>query len=366
MMYNRFKLSLLTIAFGLVIWTLPSCTRKETEEPRDDKFQISDKLLKELVVDTVKTGNATSEITLTGVVAPDEDKMAKIYPLVSGLTQDVHVQLGDRVSKGQTLATMKSMEVAGYAKDMIASQADTRNAKRILSSTQELYQSGLASEKDLEQAKSDYQKAAAEQERAGAVMSINKSNNRGYELKSPISGFVVEKNLTNDMQVRADNGQNLFTIADLSTVYVLVNIYESDISKVQVGNSVRISTLSYPDKVFTGKIDKVYNMIDPDNKVIRARVKIENPGNLLKPQMFAKVHITAASGQQLPAIPANALVFDNNQNYVVLKSGKDQLRIQPIVVARTIEDRAYISSGLKDGDEVVASRQLFLYESLKK
>ncbi|KIO79037.1 cation transporter [Pedobacter lusitanus] len=343
----------------------PGCTR-QTEKPLDTKFKVTDSLLNSLVTDTVKEASALSEITLTGTIAPDENKMAKIYPMVSGITRDVHVLLGDVVSKGQTLATMRSTEVAGFSKDMISSEADLRNTKRIMESTQDMYKSGLASGKDLEQARSDYQKAMAEHNRASSVMSINHSDSRGYVIKAPISGYVVEKNVTGNMQVRADNSQNLFTIADLSSVYILINIYESDITSVQTGYPVKITTLAYPGKVFTGHIDKVYNMIDPDMKVMRARVKIENPGNLLKPQMFANVVVSAKSNQDLPVINTRAIVLDNDRNYVIVRDGKAGVHIQPITISKRLEDHAYISSGLKPGDQIIASRQLFLYESLKK
>lgn len=363
-MYTKYKITLLSACLisGLA---LQSCHHADESQAKDTRFEVTDTLLNSLLKDTVKEASALTQITLTGSIAPDENKMVKIFPLVSGVAQDVHVQLGDVVQKGQTLAIMKSAEMAGYTKDYISSTADIKNTKRILESTQDLYKGGLASQKDLEQAQSDYDKAVAEGKRAGAVISINKSNENGYEVKSPLSGFVVEKNLNNSTQVRADNSQNLFTIADLSTVYVLVNVYESDISKLQTGDSVKITTLSYPDKVFTGKIDKIDNMLDPDNKVMHARIKIENPGNLLKPGMFANILIKAKSGESLPVISANAIVFDNDKNYVIVIDGKAKVHIQPIEVAKTVEDRAYIRSGLKPGDRIVASRQAYLYESLK-
>lgn len=365
-MSSKYKFLVPVMALGIAVLSFFGCNRNDKEEAKDPEFQLNEKMLNELSVDTVKAGNSASRLSLTGVVAPDENKMVKIFPLVSGITQDVHVQMGDQVKKGQTLASMRSVEVEGFTKDLISSEADVRNTKRILKSTEELYKSGLASQKDLEQAQSDYDKAAAEGKRAGAVMSINKTNKHGYAIVSPIGGYVVEKNLTDNMQVRADNSQNLFTIADLSTVYVLINIYESDISKVHNGSEVKITTLSYPDQVFSGKIDKVYSLIDPDNKVMRARVKIENPGALLKPQMFAQVTVEDTSGDQMPSIPASALIFDTNGNYVVLKDSKSKVHVQKVNVAKRVEDLAYISDGLKSGDQVITSRQLFLYESLKK
>jgi len=346
---------------------IQSCTHKpDSADQKDAKFEVTDTLLKSLLIDTVQQADALSQITLSGKITADDDKMVKIYPLVSGVAEDVHVQLGDVVQKGQLLATMKSAEEAGFAKDAISSQADLKNTKRALQVTQDLYKSGLASQKDLESAQGDYDKAVAEEKRANAVMGINKSNaNLGYELKAPIGGFVVEKNITSNTQIRADNGQNLFTIANLSTVWALVNIYESDIANIHQGDNVKVTTISYPDKVFDGKIDKVYDMLDPDNKVMHARIVINNPGNMLKPEMFATIQIKAHSGENLPVINTRSLVFDNDKNYVLVVDGPAHVRIQPVEIAKKFEDRAYISKGLKAGDRVVASRQVFLYESLK-
>jgi cobalt-zinc-cadmium efflux system membrane fusion protein len=364
-MYTKYKILTLASALFVTGFALQSCHHTDENLDKDTRFEVTDSLLKSLIIDTVKEASALSQITLTGSIAPDEKKMVKIFPFVSGVAQDVNVQLGDVVKKGQTLAVLKSAEMAGFTRDFVSSEADVKSTRRAMESTEELYKSGLASQKDLEQAQADYQKAVAEGKRAGAVVSINKSNANGYEVKSPLSGFVVDKNLTSNTQVRADNSQNLFTIADLSTVYVLVNVYESDISKIQTGDPVKITTLSYPDKVFDGKIDRIDNMLDPDNKVMHARITIQNPGNLLKPGMFANVMIKAKSGEDLPFISANSLVFDNDKNYVIVVDGKAKVHIQQVDIAKTVEDRAYIKSGIKSGDRVVGSRQAYLYESLK-
>ena len=363
-MFSKYKILITSSALIISGFALQGCHHGEKEE-KDEKFVVTDSLLNSLIIDTVKDASALSQLTLTGSIAPDENKMVKIFPLVSGVAQDVNVQLGDVVHKGQTLAVMKSAEMAGVTRDYASSEADVRNTKRALESQQDLFKSGLASQRDVQQAQSDYDKAVAESRRAGTVASIDKSNATGYEVKSPISGFVVEKNLTNNTQVRADNTQNLFTVADLSDVYVLVNVYESDISKIQTGDPVKISTLSYPDKIFSGKIDRIDNILDPDNRSMHARIKIENPGNLLKPGMFANVMITAKSGDSLPEVSTNALVFENDKNYVVVVDGKAKVHIQPVTIAKTVEDRAYISSGIKPGDRIVGSRQVYLYESLK-
>ncbi|MBS1532829.1 MAG: efflux RND transporter periplasmic adaptor subunit, partial [Bacteroidetes bacterium] len=226
-MGKRYNIFAFIIATGIAATALQSCHHND-EERKDEKFEVTDSLLKSLLIDTVKSASALSQINLTGTIAADETKKVNIYPMVSGVAHDVKVQLGDAVSKGQTLAVLKSAEMAGYTKDYISAEADLRSAKRAFESTQDLYKSGLASQKEFEDAQSDYQKAIAENKRAGEVMNINKGNDQGYLVKAPISGFVIEKNLTDNQQVRTDNSTNLFSIADLSDVYVLINIYESD------------------------------------------------------------------------------------------------------------------------------------------
>jgi cobalt-zinc-cadmium efflux system membrane fusion protein len=364
-MCAKHKIPMIAAVFFAAVAAMQGCHRAE-QTGKDNRFKITSAFLDSLLIDTVQEASARSQLTLTGSIAPDETKMVKIFPLVSGVAADVKVQLGDVVRKGQTLAVLKSPEMAGYTKDYVSAEADLRNTRRILESEQEMYKGGLASQKDVEQARSDYQKAEAENKRAAAVISINKSNNNDYEIRSPLSGYVVEKNLTNSTRVRADNSQNLFTVADLSTVYVLANVYESDIAKIQTGDAVKITTLSYPNKSFDGHIDKIDNMLDPDNKAMHARIKITNPGNLLKPGMFANILINAKSGENLPFVNANAIVFNNDKNYVIVIDNQTKVHIQPITVAKTVNDRAYISDGLRPGDRIVASRQVYLFESLKE
>jgi cobalt-zinc-cadmium efflux system membrane fusion protein len=350
------------IAIAAISMTI-SCTHKQ-EEAKEEKFEVTDSLINSMLIDTVQQADRYSEMTLTGSIDPDEDKMAKIYPMVSGIVRNVHVQLGDVVHKGQLLATMSSAEIAGFASAAVSSAAELSNAKKAASVTEDMFKSGLVSQRELEQTKNDLQKAIAENQRSQTVMGLNPVKGNAYEVKAPITGFITEKNITSNMQVRADNATNLFTVADLSTVWAMVNVYESDISKIHEGDATVITTLSYPDKVFNGKIDKIYSMLDADNKVMRARVQIDNKGYLLKPGMFANVRINTSSGDKLPVINTRSLIFDNNQYYVIVVDGSSKVHIQPVDIGRKVEDKAYISKGLKPGDRIIASRQVFMYQSL--
>jgi cobalt-zinc-cadmium efflux system membrane fusion protein len=360
------KFSRLTLSMLSAVLLLQSCAEHPKEQPKDDKFLLTDSLVSRLLIDTVRNPNSETDLNFSAKIAPNEETTARIFPMVSGNVRTVPVKLGDRVSKGQVLATMGSPEMATYDKDAISSSAELRNAARSMKQAEDMYKSGLSSARDLEQAKNDYLVKQAEDKRSRAVLNLNGgSTNGSYTLKSPISGFVIEKNVNSNMQLRPDNNQSLFTVADLSTVWGIINIYESDISSIQQGDEVKISILSYPDKVFSGKIDKIYNVLDPDSKVMNARVSISNPGYLLKPGMMATVQITARSNNDLPSVNVNDIVFDEDKNYVMVLDKVKKVRIQEVEIERKSGEKAYISKGLKAGDRVIASKTVFLYESLK-
>ena len=358
---SKLTLSLLTTAL-----LLQSCSEQKTEPPKDDKFVITDSLISRLMIDTVKSPNSESDLSFSAKIAPNEETTAKIFPMVSGNVRAVPVKLGDRVSKGQVLATMGSPEMANYDKEAISSSAELRTAARSLKVAEDMFKSGLSSARDLEEAKNDYLVKQAEDKRSRAVLNLNGGSINGtYTLRSPIAGFVIDKNVNSNMQLRADNNEALFTVADLSTVWALINIYESDISSIQQGDPVKISILSYPDKVFSGKIDKIYNVLDPDSKVMNARVNIPNPGYLLKPGMMATVQITAKSDNVLPSINADDIIFDEDKSYVLVLDKVKKVRIQEVEVGRKSGSKAYISKGLQAGDRVIASKTVFIYQSLK-
>lgn len=341
------------------------CGSHQTEAP-PEKFAITDSLLNRLLIDTVQQANSKADLIFSARITANEDRKSELFPMVSGLVNRVNVRLGDQVNTGQTLATVTSSEMAGFDKEVIAARAEVQNANRALKQAEQLYESGLSSAKELEEAKNDFLIKQAELKRANAVLKLNGGSNTGsYAIKSPIGGFVIEKNVTNNMQLRSDNDKSLFTIADLSNVWAMINIYESDISRIKAGDEVSLSTLSYPEQVFKGKIDKIYNLIDQESKVMNARVVIANTQALLKPGMLGTVKVSAHAGIDLPAINARAIVFDNNKNYVLVLNNENKVRIQEIEIGRKTADRVYISKGLTAGDRVIASKQVFLFENLK-
>ena len=330
-----------------------------------ERYVIPDSILHTLEIDTVQTCQLLNAITLTGKVTFNDENVVKIFPLVSGNISNINVMLGDYVKAGQTLAVIRSMEMAGYSNDLVSAQTSLEVAKKNLDATQDMANSGLASQKDLLAAQASYAQAQSELKRVQNVLKINGGNTQGeYIVKAPISGFIVEKNVTNDMTIRTDNNNDLFTVSDLKNVWVLANVYESNINQVRPGDSVQVTTLSYQGRIFHGKIDKILNVLDPTNKVMKVRVVLSNPDYALKPEMFASITVTNTENKQSICIPSSALIFDNSQYYVLVYKSKSDVQITPVQMLNSIGDKTYILSGLKPGDKIISSQALLIYGAL--
>ncbi len=342
-----------------------SCKRdKNIEPPPEGRYIMPDSVFRTIKIDTVGECPLVNAITLTGQVDFNNDNLAKIYPVVSGNISDVNVMLGDYVKQGQVLGVITSSEMAGYSRDYISAKTNLGLAEKNVDATQDMLNSGLSSQRDLINAQASYEQAKSEMARVSSIMKINGGNGDNYIIRSPINGFIVEKNVTNNMFIRADNNANMFTISNLNNVWVMANAYESNISNVHVGDSAIVSTLAYPDKVFSGKVDEIMNVLDPANKVMKVRVVLSNPNYLLKPQMFANVTITNKENTSALCISSQALIFDNSQYYVLVYKSRADIEIKPVQIISTIGNKTYISSGIEPNDLLIGSQALLIYQAL--
>jgi len=349
----------------LVLLGIQGCS--PTVEPSTvERFQITDSLIKRLNIDTVQQANAHAELSFSAKIIAEEERQALIYPMVSGAVKTVSVKIGDYVKKGQVLASLTSAEMAGFEKDAIAADAELLVARRNVENLSQLFSSGLASSKELNEAQQDLLVKEAELKRTNSVLKLNGGSRSGnYAVTTPISGYIVEKQITSNMQLRPDNDNPIFSVADLSTVSAMINIYESDIPKIQMGDEVQISLLAYPDRVFTGKINKIYNLLDAESKVINARVSIANPNLILKPGMLATAKIQSRSNINLPVVRSRGIIFDDNRSYVLTVDAASKVKIKEVEISRKTAGLAYIGKGLEAGERIIASKQVFIYESLK-
>lgn len=361
------NLFLITIIISSSFWY--GCKSKVEQEKKtpEKPAQFSSTILNQLSIDTVKLQQVTSEVELSGKVTADESKVLKVYPMLSGYAEQINVQLGDYVKKGQLLAVVHSSEIADYENQLSNAHSNQMVAQKKLQVEQDLYNSRLATDRDVTDANSDVAKSKADVERLKDIFNIyRKGNGATYNILAPISGYIIEKNVNNNMEIRNDNNQNLFTISEINDVWVIANVFESDIPKVKEGYDAKVSVISYPDKIIDGKIDKVYNFLDPTTKTMQVRIKINNNLGLLKPEMFATVKVQYPENDSMMAVPTSSLVFDNNMNYVLIMDYQKNITIRAVVVGKTSGDVTFIKSGVTAGDLVISKNELLIYNALSQ
>ncbi len=359
-MNNRILLLLATLLFA------GACKHAKQETEVQPGFRLSDKMLSTTRTVAAIRMPLKNELTFFGKITADANKMIEVFPVVGGNVTRVYIELGDYVEKGQLLATIQSTEVAGYAKDLEDARNDELLARNNLKVAQELYAGKLTTERDVLEAKSALDKAQSQTRRIGETYKIyNIRSGSTFEVRAPISGFVVEKNINQDMLLRNDRSDNIFDIAQITEVWALANVNETDINQVRVGERAAVTTLSYPDKIFYGTVDKIFNVIDPATKAMQARVKLGNPGFLLKPEMRAAIKLSyEEAGQQMLSIPANAVIFDKSRSFVMIFHNRANIETRQVDVFRQVGETAYISTGLHESDSVITENQLLIYDAL--
>jgi membrane fusion protein, heavy metal efflux system len=328
-------------------------------------FVLTDTMMSHLVLDTVRTAAVKAELMLTGKVVADQDNVVEVYPLVGGEAEEVTVELGDYVQKGQTLAIIRSGEIADFEQQLTSAKSNLSSAKKNFMVTEDMFKSKLVSEKEYINAKEELAKAKGEVTRVDEIFKIyNIKDGSEYVVKAPISGFIVEKNITRGTQLRPDHSGNIFTVSQLHEVWVLADVYESDIANVKVGYNASVTTLSYPDSVFRGRIDKIYNVLDPVSKVMKVRIRLDNEAYLLKPEMFANVTIDYFENSKKASITSQAVIFDKNRNFVMVYRSRSDVETREVNIYKVVNGTTYVESGLHDGEQVISQYHLLVYDAL--
>lgn len=357
------KTNLKPFFYLLSLLTLAACQQNKT--PQEVNTKDTDSAFK---TDTVRVRNYEQELQFTGEVSFDQKQVDRIFPIVSGNVLEVNAELGAYVKQGQVLAKLQSADVSQYQRDYNQAKASFDIAKRNADNAEQLYKSKFSSESDVINARKQLEIATSELDRSTQVMKMyggTSSNNQPtFMVKAPVSGYVVERNVNPNTQIRSDNGNSMFTISNLSDVWILINIYESDIEAVKVGQQVNITTIAYPDKVFQGKIENISQVIDNDSKVLQARVVLANPGGLLKPQMFCTIKLHIEKPERLLAVNPKSVIFSEDKYFVIKDTGNGKYAAVPVEVIRSTSRYSYVKGDLKDGDLIVTEGALLLFNEL--
>ncbi|GAB4041124.1 efflux RND transporter periplasmic adaptor subunit [Spirosoma jeollabukense] len=336
----------------------------KTDETPPAKSKQDTKLLATATFDTARLENAKNELNLTGKITFNQDQVVKVFPLVGGHIETLKADLGDYVKKGQILAVIRSGDLADLEQQAVAARGQLAVAQKNQQVTEDMTKAGLSSQRDLVASQEQLQAAKGEVNRVTERRQIVGGLGSVYLVKAPMSGFVVEKTASQGMELRSDDPENLFTVSNLDHVWVMANVYESDLANVHEGDQATITTISYPDKIFRGKIDKIFNVLDADSKTLKVRVTLDNADYRLKPEMFANVSVSYAGHDQRIAIPAGAVVFDKNRNFVVMVNKENQPIVREVDIYKTIGQKTYLTGGLAPGDRVVTTNQLLIYNAL--
>jgi len=354
-----------TIILLAALFFAGACTKDKKNEDQVSAFRLSDTMLAKCEFYTADEKEVKNELRLFGKIQADNNKQAEVYSIVGGNVVKINVELGDYVQKGQVLAVIRSGEVAAYERDRLDAYGNVAVAEKNLQVAKDLFKGKLSSEKDVIAAQRELERQQAELARINEVFSIyNLKKGSLYNITASMSGFIVQKDININEQIRADKSDVLFSIAEINEVWAMANVNESDIPRVKVGFDASVSTLSYPDEVYKGKIDKIFTEIDPDTKAMKVRIRIPNANYKLKPEMNATVNVAYSEHDQMIAVPSSAVIFDKSKNWVMIFKDRANIETRLVEVHRQLGDITYISSGLSKGDKVISKNGMLIYDAL--
>jgi len=313
-------------------------------------------------------------LAAAGRVTFDDRRVAHVFSPVTGRVIRFTAELGQHVTKGDPLAVIASPDLGNAFSDLLKAQADLVQAKKEYERQGELYEAHAGSQRDFEAAQSAYLKARAELERAEQKtrllhQSPGNQLTQDYVLSSPINGEVIARNLNPGFEVQGQysggSAPELYTIGELDEVWVLADVFEMDLPRIQIGAPVSVRVVSFPDRTFTGKVDWISGAIDPATRTAKVRVVIDNEDRALRPEMYASVVITVP-GHKALAVPRSAVLRQGDQTVVLVHTGATpdgslRLERRPVQVDDEGSDGALeILHGLQEGDEVVTSGAILI------
>jgi cobalt-zinc-cadmium efflux system membrane fusion protein len=302
---------------------------------------------------------APPALNVTGVVQPDIVRAVPVVSLASGRVVEIKARLGDAVRKDQLLLRVQSNDVSGAYQTYLKAENDERLARTQLERAQILYEKGALAKSALEQAEAaeaDNQadlNAATEQLR---LLGIDKQHPSGIvDIVAPISGVITDQQVTNSSGVQGLSGPNPFTIADLSYVWIVCDVYENDLDAVHVGESSDIHLNAYPNQLLKGRIDNILPVLDPNIRTAKVRIEVKNPG-MLRIGMFASATFYGKQPEMHSALPASAVLHLHDREWVYTLLGDGHFKRAEVVTGNMLpNNQQEIVSGIKPGDQVVSN-----------
>jgi membrane fusion protein, heavy metal efflux system len=341
--------------------------------PPPGTFRPSAQQLKTLTIEPVALRGFVSEERTEGKIAVNGDRTTPVFSPYSGRITRVIANLGDAVAQGAPLATIDASEFTQGQNDLRAGAAQLKLARLAETRKHALYDIKGGSLADWQQAQADL--AAAETTLGAArgrlrILGYSEAQidqlaaGENFEpstvIRSPIAGVVVDRQLGPGQYAQSGASTPVYTVADLSSVWLLANVREADAARVRRGQQVEVHVLAYPDRTFSARVVYVAPTIDPNTHRLTVRAVIDNADGALKPEMFANFVILTSPSDQVPAVPEGAVVYEGDAAHVWVVQPDSTIAVRPIRAGRSSAGFVEVLDGLKPGDRVVTKGSLFI------
>ena len=319
-----------------------------------------------------ETRALSTELTANGTVTPDVTRTIHVTSLGGGRVVDLKVKLGDSVKKGQTLLVISSPDLAAAMSDYQKAVADEALSRKALDRSQMLYDHGAIAAKDLETAKDVEDKAKVDvstTDQHVRVLGADPAHPSPLiDLRAPVAGTIVEQNVAGFEGVKSlDNTPNLLTIADLSQVWVVCDVFENDLGDMHLGDVAEIRLNAFEDRMFHGTVADISRVLDPNTRSAKVRIVLANADGALRPGMFAVAKFRSRKTTNRVVVPATAIMRLHDKDWVFRKEGGKKVR-RVVVRADGLapDGMQEIREGVKPGDEVVENALEFSSEVVEK
>lgn len=295
------------------------------------------------------------QVTVTATIQANQDRLAHVAPRVPGRIVKVNASLGDRVKPGQALAQLDSIELGEARSTYLQAASEAAVARAGFERAQRLQADNIIPEKEFLRARAEHEKARAALRAAGdklRMMGVDPETLAGsvFPLAAPFAGTIIEKKAVLGELAAPD--RFLFTVADLSTLWIEADLFEKDLAHVRPGAQASVAVAAYPDEVFKGKLTYVSSVMDKESRTVKARVEVPNPDGRLKPEMFATAAIHTGSSVKALLLPEDAVLLVQGQPTVFVAE-RGGFEPRAVDVGARSQGRVVIKSGLKAGETVV-------------
>ena len=316
------------------------------------------------------------QLIVTATIRPNQDRITHVSPRVSGRIVKVQAKLGDPVKAGQTLAVLDSLEVGEAHSAYLQTKTQVAVAKADFERAEKLHGDQIIAQKDHLRAHAEFEKAkasfaaASDNLRMLGVNAAPADDGRAvstFPLSTPFAGTVIEKHAILGELAQPD--KSIFTVADLSRLWIEANLFEKDLGRVKTGADAVVTVDAYPGEAFQGKLTYIAAVVDKESRTVQARVEVANPGGRLKPEMFATAAIrttgTKGGAGKALLLPQEAVVLMQGQPTVFVAEG-DGFEPRPVELGDKLRGKVVIKSGIKSGEKVVTAGTYALKARLLK